>query len=139
MKFYLLGLPWLLVAGCQKKDPTPADPAAQLPPATQTGAKTFGCLVNGQPWTPNGNNGTPNLVVSYDPSYLGGALQVRAYRYVGPQQDVLQGIVFGASDVKRPATHAFSLQGGNGANYIDNAAPSPCRYYGEYPSLTEVV
>ena len=28
-----------------------------LPPATQVGANTFGCLVNGVPWVPQGNNG----------------------------------------------------------------------------------
>jgi len=38
-----------------KNDPAPADPAAALPPATQTGANTFGCLLNGQAWTPAGD------------------------------------------------------------------------------------
>lgn len=43
----------LLLAQCKKKDPdptppTPADPLAALPAETQTGAGTFGCLVNGK-------------------------------------------------------------------------------------------
>ena len=40
----LLGL-----SQCKKNDSGPADPASQLPPATQSGANTFGCLLNGQP------------------------------------------------------------------------------------------
>jgi hypothetical protein len=68
----LLGL-----SQCKYNDPAPAD---QLPPATQTGANTFGCLVNGQPWTPQGFNGTPNYSATYDRTYHGGAFDVRAYR-----------------------------------------------------------
>jgi hypothetical protein len=36
---------------CKKNDKTPAE---QLPPQTQTGANTFGCLVNGQVFKPGG-------------------------------------------------------------------------------------
>ena len=35
-----------LLSACRKTDP-PADP---LPPATQEGANTFGCYINGEPW-----------------------------------------------------------------------------------------
>ena len=50
----------LLGASC-KKTSTP-DPADQLPPATQTGANTFGCLVNDKVWIPKGylGTGSPN-------------------------------------------------------------------------------
>jgi hypothetical protein len=45
----------LLLAQCKKKEPDPtppipADPLAALPAETQTGAGTFGCLVNGKPY-----------------------------------------------------------------------------------------
>jgi len=63
-----------------KNDPAPADPAAQLPPATQTGANTFGCLVNGQPLTPKGNTGSSNFDVVYNPGFRGGDLNIGAYR-----------------------------------------------------------
>ncbi len=33
---------------CCKTDPKPNNPIDQLPPATQTGENTFGCLVNGE-------------------------------------------------------------------------------------------
>ena len=54
----------LCAAGC-KKDKASED---QLPPATQTGANTFGCLVNGKVFVPKGYDGTgrPNPHVQYD-------------------------------------------------------------------------
>lgn len=36
-------------------DDTPANPIGQLPPATQTGANTIGCLVDGEALLPKGN------------------------------------------------------------------------------------
>jgi hypothetical protein len=69
----LLGL-----SQCKKKDPAPVD---QLPPATQTGANTFGCLVNGQVWTPKGSDGTSNYSISYDSGLNGGIFNLQTYRY----------------------------------------------------------
>jgi len=42
--------------------------ADSLPPATQTGANTLGCLVNGKVFVPKGHGGTgrPNPHVQYD-------------------------------------------------------------------------
>ena len=103
-------LPALLLAAllglsqCKKKDPAPVD---QLPPATQTGAGTFGCLVNGQPWTPKGNNGFSNYSVSYDPTYRKGTLNVATYRYIGKGADDYQMVGFYADSI--PASGAYSL------------------------------
>jgi hypothetical protein len=51
-----------------KKDKNTTNPADQLPPATQTGANTFGCLVNGKVYVPKGynGNGSPNPSKIYD-------------------------------------------------------------------------
>jgi len=70
----------LLLSACATDEPNPVD---RLPPATQTGANTFGCLVNGQPWTPKGNASYPNYTLSYDEFPDGGLLQVNAYRLLG--------------------------------------------------------
>jgi hypothetical protein len=45
-------LPPLLWGGCDllKNDDTPLESVQQLPPITTTGANTFGCLLNGEPW-----------------------------------------------------------------------------------------
>ena len=38
---------------CNKDDDTPIIPIEQLPPATQIGANTFGCLLDGEVFTPD--------------------------------------------------------------------------------------
>ena len=52
-------------AQCKKTSSTQED---QLPPATQTGANTFGCRINGKVYITKGysGTGTPNPHVSYD-------------------------------------------------------------------------
>src|SRR5258705_5883613 len=41
-----------LLPNCNKNQPKPKTELEKLPPATQTGAYTFGCLVNGKAWVP---------------------------------------------------------------------------------------
>jgi hypothetical protein len=53
-----------------------------LPPATQIGANTFGCLVNGVPWVPQGFGGTTNLSIDYDPGFNYGIFNISAERIV---------------------------------------------------------
>jgi len=99
----------LLLTQCSKckNDPTPADPASQLPPATQTGAGTFGCLVNGQPWTPQGNDGTSNYSVSYDITPAGGVLAIQTYRIYGKANDEFQNIVLFANQIAGAGSFSF--------------------------------
>lgn len=53
----------LLLAGCRKSNVAPVD---RLPPATQEGRFTFGCLVNGKAFTPKGSGlGGPVLSAYY--------------------------------------------------------------------------
>lgn len=120
----LLGL-----SQCKSKAPDPAKPEDQLPPATQTGLHTFGCLLNGQPWTPSGNYGPANFRLTYDPGYLGGALQIKAYRFVG-NNSIFQTITFGAAQVDKAGTYSFPLNSTNGIYYGDDSQPSACSEYG---------
>jgi hypothetical protein len=58
MKNKFLLLTWLLAVpllwgGCETTTPTPEQ---QLPGLTTTGENTFGCLVNGEAWLPEGGN-----------------------------------------------------------------------------------
>ena len=76
----------MLMAGCSKcnKVIEPDNPTAGLPPATQVGAYTFGCMLNGQPWLPVGRQslmGAGNPSANYDPTYKGGNLGVGATVY----------------------------------------------------------
>jgi len=112
---------------CKRDDPTPADPAAALPPATQTGANTFGCLVNGQPYTPSGNNGTANYAVLYDPGFQGGSLQVRTYRYL--EQNKIQYLVIGGININRTATFLIGRSNDAGAFFTDDYRNAPCNDY----------
>jgi hypothetical protein len=65
----LLLLMAFLWANCTK-DPTPDPPLIEedkLPPATQEGKNTFGCLINGKAWKPkSGGLLQPGLRGSYD-------------------------------------------------------------------------
>ena len=65
-----------IVAGC-KKDKK----AEQLPPATQTGANTFGCLINGVVYTPKGFKlNKPNFEMIVDPGFNDGSLSVSVFK-----------------------------------------------------------
>lgn len=107
MKQLLLpALALLLLAQCKKADP---DPVSALPPETQTGAGTFGCLLNGQPWTPLGNNGYSNYSVSYDSTYRKGTLNVGCYRYIGKGANDVQIIGFASDSVQGTGTYPLTV------------------------------
>jgi hypothetical protein len=122
----LLGL-----SQCQKHNPAPVDP---LPPATQTGAGTFGCLLNGQPWKPSGNNGYPNLYVTYDPTYHGGNLVVNAYRNTNGTT-IKQYISVGGDLISQVGSYSltthsrFSTQWSRTPYFLDGNKASPCNEY----------
>lgn len=57
MKQLLIVLILILTLSCCKDDDvTPIKPIDQLPPATQTGANTFGCLLDGEAFLPDGRH-----------------------------------------------------------------------------------
>jgi hypothetical protein len=125
MRFHLLPTLALLLLLTQcKKDAGPPKPEDQLPPATQTGQGTFGCLLNGQPWTPSGYTGRPNFVTTYDGGYLGGALQIKCTRYTSGS--TFQAITFGAAGVKQKGAYSFGATGPNGIIYFDTKLGAPC-------------
>lgn len=65
-------------AQCKKNKPD----SNGLPAATQEGKNTLGFLLNGQLWTPQGNNGTGNLSLYYDATFQAGVFNLSAYRNV---------------------------------------------------------
>jgi hypothetical protein len=67
-----------------------------LPPATQQGKNTLGFLLNGQPWTPQGNNGTANLSIDVDFAFNNGIFNIAAYRRLG--NNAREKIAFGIPD-----------------------------------------
>jgi len=55
----------LALISCSKDDNKPTNPTDQLPPATQIGANTAGCLLDGKAFLPKGYLPTGNLVCYY--------------------------------------------------------------------------
>ena len=124
----------LSLAQCHKHDPDPAKPEDQLPAATQTGANTFGCLVNGQPWLPSGNNGTSNSVALYDPGIntpSGAQLNISAYRiaasetymnlYCGPITPLKRTFTIGIPTNRPPLAEAFGCYESDTASFCGSA------------------
>ena len=71
-QFLLLGISLILLCSSCKKN-KPVNPIDQLPPETQTGANTFGCLVDGKVFLPKG-----------DP--FGGPIKKAQYQFVNGKQ-----------------------------------------------------
>ncbi|PVX46475.1 hypothetical protein C8C85_2336 [Flavobacterium sp. 103] len=63
-KLFFLFIAITLIISCNKDDDKPTNPIDQLPPATQTGANTAGCLLDGKAFLPIGNSPT-RLVCQY--------------------------------------------------------------------------
>ena len=130
MKRLFLYAALLLLTQCSKckDDPEPVD---KLPLATQTGANTFGCLVNGQAWTPQGNNGAPNFHCDYDRTFDGGTLLVSAYRYpkrgVSKSQDVS---LLGRNIVPGSGTYPITLTSDVAGSFYDELREQACQRYG---------
>ncbi|UYZ58307.1 hypothetical protein [Hymenobacter latericus] len=118
----------LLLTQCSKckNDPQPKRPEDQLPPATQTGANTFGCLVNGQPWTPQGNDGTGNYSIVCDPGYNYGLLNVATYRIYN-KGTAHQTLGFYSDSVRAPGRYPITYRSRHRGNFIDR--PTRCEYF----------
>jgi hypothetical protein len=92
----------LLAAGCKKSKPGKAlTELEKLPPITQTGANTFGCLVDGKAWLPNGSkpqSGGPNIQLYVDPTFQGGRFSITGHQYQIPGSDISIGSANCTSD-----------------------------------------
>jgi hypothetical protein len=87
----------LPVSSCKKNNTTSSN---SLPPATETGANTFGCLINGQAFTPGGGDGLE-----------GGNLDaINQYAYYTPGITNPTGYVFAVNAVnERSSTNITSI------------------------------
>ena len=82
-KRLLLLLPLLgLLASCEDAtaDLYPALPPVRLPAASQVGANTFGCLVNGQPWKASNSRTLDGRVLTPTAHFQHGELRLDAFR-----------------------------------------------------------
>ena len=68
-KLLLILITTFTLCSCDKDNDKPTNPVSQLPPATQTGANTFGCLINGEPFVVSNTSNQTAI-------YQGGVLQI---------------------------------------------------------------
>lgn len=106
----------LLLMQCKKIFPGPID---KLPPITQEGKNTFGCLLNGKAWTPKGSDGTSNYVVYYDPTYRKGTLNISTYRYPNEGSDNFQTITIGSDSISTTGTYSLTIPNHQEAMFRD--------------------
>jgi hypothetical protein len=119
----------LSVLSCTKQDPSPLE---QLPAATQHGANTFGCLLNGKVFLPNGTDGNPGggpYSVVYDPSFHHGDFTLRAFRYTRKgDQDSFQSIQLFADSVQGPGRYSLAFANHNDEGLFYDAR-TECHFY----------
>jgi len=119
-------------AGCKTKDPfpklPPTDSLSQLPAETQTGQRTFGCLVNGQAWTVAGSPlGGPLLAAQYYDRHL-------SISMVGLTADKNSSggvIQIGIDKITAPGTYILSRRDTSYVSYDD--AKANCLYRTDVP------
>ncbi len=100
--FILYCVMFLAFESC-KKDKTSSTASYQLPAASQSGANTFGFLLNGEVFIPKGYiNPSPNLRVFVDPTFNDGNLDIRVYRIV---DKILVDMSIGSDSIKNVGTY----------------------------------
>jgi hypothetical protein len=89
-----------------------------LPPATQEGKNTLGFLLNGQPWTPQGFNGTGNLSIDFDSGFKDGIFNIVGYRTINTTTEQF---TFGVADslnfISSPHTFHITVTSLFGVSY----------------------
>ena len=126
----LLLVALLSLSQCKKKD---LSPEQRLPPATQTGANTFGCLVNDQAWLPSQNYAAASVAL-YEPGAsqpIGGNLNIHAFRDVQKgQSNTRQTITLAAGPIR--TARLYSLTSASPEAYVsfsDRSKAYPCNDY----------
>jgi hypothetical protein len=99
-------------------DNTPTNPIDQLPPATQTGEQTFGCLINGEPFVPHsfGTN-APNAFYQF----VDGAYTLSIY-----------GSINGGTNLKSINVGAIEVQEALEEQMYNLNEEESGNYFGEY-------
>ena len=154
----LLFLTILTLMACSSDDTTtPQDPFAQLPPETQTGANTFGCIINNQVFYPRDgtstlfNPGGKGLKFWGDPSDPSGngnynELEIRNLQDAKPANSMiihLQGLdQIGVGEYIWKESNFYNSIDGLMQNYVYakvyDESVNGWRYYGSYENSGKV-
>ncbi|MBC7652336.1 MAG: hypothetical protein H7101_11365 [Deinococcales bacterium] len=110
-------------SSCKKETPNPNN----LPPITQTGSNTFGCVINGVTWTPRGVRGTGNLSIDYDAGFNQGIFNIVAYNF---KPAIAEQLIIGVRDslnfINAPKTLILNRQSLYSISYNQ-----PCDYFNQ--------
>ena len=107
----------VLNAACRSDDDNePIDPADALPPATQTGEQTFGCLINGEPFFPAkfGSNRPSAFYQFVDGAFT---FVLSAARKDGSGED-FKSISLGALDIQPLTEGEYQLKSFESGNFF---------------------
>jgi len=112
-----------LAVSCPNNNPPKPAPPEVLPPITQTGAGTFGCLLNGKVWLPS-NSGA---LITLDCQYYRGLFLLSAGRVL-KDPDVSQWFSSAIKPVYGGGTYYYKssppLGGSPGASFSDDVKNS---------------
>ena len=113
----------LSCSSCKKETPN----TNNLPPTTETGANTFGCLINGVAWIPQGVRGTGNLSIDYDAGFNQGIFNIVAYNF---KPAIAEQLIIGVRDslnfINAPKTLILNRQSLYSISYN-----KPCDYFNQ--------
>lgn len=110
-------------AECKKNKPD----SNGLPAATQEGKNTLGFLLNGQPWKPQGSNGTANLSIDFDAGFNNGVCGISAYRIITSAEREYFGI--GIKDSLNFYTAPFTVSLTNTSLYRFHFSNNNCEFF----------
>ena len=132
MKYPLLIALIALFAACKKTSNIQQD---QLPPITQEGKNTFGCLINGKVYVPKGfEQNKPAFDMIVDPEFNNGSIDIRTFNKESGREFYLN---IGSDSVKNIGNYIIKYAGRTGFNfYKDNNNISICQYLSKYDPST---
>ena len=97
-----------------------------LPPVTESGKNTLGFLLNGQPWTPQGQRVTANLSIDYDPNFNQGIFGIVAYNFIPAiSEQFTIGIRDSLNFINSPKTISLSRN----SLYVVSFSNQACDYF----------
>jgi len=102
---FLLLLTTFTLSCCNKDDDQPKTELDKLPPATQTGANTFGCLLDGQAFIPSGGINPLDCVYQF----VNGGYYFALQGNKRDQNNILIGIGIGTQNLQINQNQTFVL------------------------------
>lgn len=117
---------------CEKDKPD----SIGLPAATQEGKNTLGFLLNGQPWTPQGFAGIPNLSLYYDDTFQGGVFNVSMYKKLNSDPQKLQVLTLYGDSIQIPQKIVLPNKNKFGFSFTNDA--TNC-FYDTFDSSAKII